>query len=190
MLDNEIIIKLKKANAIIEGHFVLTSGRHSNLYIEKFRVLEDPVLLEYVANKMAQNYINSDIDIVVGAAVGGILISSAIAKIFGVKSIFTERVNSKMKFKRGFKINKGANVLVVEDIVTTGGSINELLEVLSQFSCNIIGIVSLLDRNEEPLNFQFPYFPLIQYPVKSWDVKDIPKWLQNIPITKPGSTGK
>ena len=190
MIDNEIIKKLKEVNAITEGHFVLTSGKHSNLYIEKFRILEDPVLLEYIAVQMAQDYINSNINLVVGAAVGGILIASAVGKILEVKSIFTERVNGNMVFKRGFKINKGANILIVEDIVTTGGSINELLAVLNQFSCNIRGIVSLLDRNKEPIKFEFPYNPLVQYFVQSWNEKDIPGWLKNIPITKPGSTGK
>ena len=95
-----------------------------------------------------------------------------------------------MCFKRGFQIEKNQNVLIVEDIVTTGGSINEIIELVEQYDCNIIGIVSIVDRNDKKKIFKYSYETLLNFPVESWNEDECPEWLKKIPINQPGSTGK
>ena len=188
-MDNQIYQLLVEKGAIMSGHFLLTSGLHSNKYIEKFRILEDPKSLKIVCKAIADKYKDCNVDVVVSAAIGGILISSGVANELGVYGIFSERVDRKMTFKRGFSIPKGANVLVVEDIVTTGGSIKEILSMLKSLNINIVGVCSLAHRGEI-INFGCKYDTLTNINVKTWEENKIPDWLNEIPITKPGSTGK
>ena len=131
-MDNNILELLKESGAFMEGHFLLTSGRHSDKYIEKFRLMESPEHLDKICNLMAKQFIEQNIDIVLGAAIGGILLSSGVAKYLNKKSIFTERVKTNMELRRGFDIKSNDRVLIVEDIVTTGGSIFELIEVVKE----------------------------------------------------------
>ena len=187
---NDILKILIDSGAILEGHFLLTSGRHSNKYVEKFRLIEKPKYLDIVCDAMAKKFTNNNINVILGAAVGGILISGGVGQKLNVKHIFTERVNGKMKLRRGFYLNEKSNVLIVEDIVTTGGSIFELIDIVKENKANLIGITSILDRNNQPVDFGFNYEPLVQYPVKSWTEDDIPEWLNKISITKPGRSGK
>ena len=187
---NKILKTLIDTGAILEGHFLLTSGRHSNKYVEKFRLIEQPESLDFVCSSMADLYRDKEINVVLGAAVGGILISGGVGQKLNVKHIFTERVNGIMELRRGFSLDKNSKVLIVEDIVTTGGSIFELIEIVKNCNAELVGITSILDRNKEPVNFGFSYKPLVQYPVDSWTSKDVPNWLSKIPITKPGRSGK
>lgn len=187
---NKILNILIEAGAILEGHFLLTSGMHSNKYVEKFRLIEKPESLDLVCSAMADLYKDQEINLVLGAAVGGILISGGVGRELNVKHIFTERVNSIMELRRGFEIDKNSKVLIVEDIVTTGGSIFELIDIVNKNDGEIVGITSILDRNKEPVNFGVPYQPLVQYPVESWAPENIPDWLNKIPITQRGRSGK
>lgn len=180
---------LLEMGAIMSGHFVLTSGLHSNQYIEKFRVLEDPDSLDFICKEMSSNFINDDIDVVVGAAIGGILLSLGVARELGCKGIFAERVKGHMIFKRGFNIPAGSNILIVEDIVTTGGSIKELIDLLKIMDVHVKGIVSLAHRGENS-DFGYKYVSLCEIEIETWESNNIPEWLHKIPITKPGSTGK
>ena len=187
---NDILKILIDSGAILEGHYLLTSGRHSNKYVEKFRLIEKPKYLDIVCKAMAKKFYNNNINVVLGAAIGGILISGGVGQKLNVKHIFTERINGNMKLRRGFHLNEKSNVLIVEDIVTTGGSIFELINIVKENKANLIGITSILDRNDKPVNFGFKYEPLVQYPVKSWSKDEIPDWLKKIPVTKPGRSGK
>ena len=184
---NKIHALLKEKEAIMSGHFVLTSGLHSNMYIEKFRVLEDPFSLDIICKEMASKFDN--IDIVVSAAIGGILISSGVARELGTKGIFAERINGELIFKRGFKIPENSNVLIVEDIVTTGGSIKDIINLLKNQNINIAGICSLAHRGEL-IDFGYSYETLVKVEIETWKSDELPSWLSDIPITKPGSTGK
>ena len=187
---NKILETLIDTGAILEGHFLLTSGRHSDKYIEKFRLIEQPKSLDFVCSSMADLYRNEQINIVLGAAVGGILISGGVGQKLNVKHIFTERVNGIMELRRGFYLDENSKVLIVEDIVTTGGSIFELIEIVKNYNAELVGITSILDRNKEPINFGFSYKPLVQYPVDSWNIEDCPHCLNNIEITSRGRSGK
>ena len=190
MNSDEVLDLLKWSGAILDGHFKLTSGRHSHTYIEKFRLLENPIALDKICVTMADIYKNDKIDLVIGAAIGGILLSGGVGRHLNCKHIFSERVNGTMEFKRGFTINKGDNVVIVEDIVTTGGSIFELIELVVKYNANIKGIICMVNRNEDNINFKYPFSSLLSLPVESWESDSIPDWLNEIPITKPGSTGK
>ena len=126
---NKILNILIETGAILEGHFLLTSGMHSNKYVEKFRLIEKPDSLDLVCSAMSDLYKDQEINLVLGAAVGGILISGGVGRELNVKHIFTERVNSIIELRRGFEIDKNSKVLIVEDIVTTGGSIKEIIQI-------------------------------------------------------------
>ena len=190
MKSNEVLDLLEWSGAILKGHFKLTSGRHSNQYIEKFRLLENPIALDKICSSMAELYKDKEIDLVVSAAIGGILIAGCVGRHLNVKHIFSERVNGNMLFKRGFIIEKNQKVLIVEDIVTTGGSINELVKLLEEYNANIVGIASIIDRNDKKSFFKYPYETLLNFPVESWIEKECKECLKKIPIIKPGSTGK
>ena len=189
-MDNKILKLLKDSGAFLEGHFLLTSGKHSNIYIEKFRLMESPNHLDTICQMMSSQFESNDIDIVLGAAIGGILLSSGVAKYLDKKSIFTERVEQKMELRRGFEIKDNSRVLIVEDIVSTGGSIFELIDVVKENNANIAGITSIVHRNVNDINFGYIYKPLLCHPVKSWEESDIPDWLNEIPITIHGRSGK
>ena len=190
MKSEELVSLLKEKNAILEGHFLLTSGKHSNFYIEKFRILEDPYLLASVSEAMAKQYIDKEVDIILGAAIGGILLAGGVGRCLNKKHIFSERVNEQMELRRGFTISKGDKILIVEDIITTGGSVFELVELAKEKEAEIIGIVSLIHRSTRDIDFGYNYSTLLKFPVESWDGNDLPKWLKDVPITKPGRTGK
>ena len=189
-MNNDILDLLKDSGAFLEGHFLLTSGRHSNRYIEKFRLMESPEHLDKICQKMSEQFNADSIDIVLGAAIGGILLSSGVAKYIGKKGIFTERVQEKMELRRGFEIKENSNVLIVEDIVSTGGSIFELIEVVNNCNANVVGVTSIVHRSMEDISFDCPYKPLLNYPVESWDANEIPDWLEKTPITVHGRSGK
>ena len=181
---------LVSSGAILNGHFLLTSGRHSNRYIEKFRVLEDPDFLNKITYGMAEYYKNKNIDIVLGAAIGGILIAGGVGRHLGVKHIFSERINGKMELKRGFTLPKGSRVLIVEDIITTGGSVFELIKLAKENDAKIIGAINLVERSIEKIDFNINSITLLNLPNESWDQSNCPLCENNIPLTKRGRTGK
>jgi len=190
MKQNEVLNLLEWSGAILKGHFKLTSGKHSDQYIEKFRLLENPIALDQICSSMAELYKDKNIDLVVSAAVGGILLAGGVGRYLNTKHIFSERVEGNMIFKRGFNIEPKQKILIVEDIVTTGGSINEIIELVEEYNANIIGIVSIVDRNDKLKIFKYPYETLLNFPAQSWNQNECPDWLQKIPVKKPGSTGK
>tara|TARA_B100000212_G_scaffold214020_1_gene161769 strand:- start:172 stop:753 length:582 start_codon:yes stop_codon:yes gene_type:complete len=190
MKQEKIIELLRNKKAMLEGHFLLTSGRHSNIYIEKFRLLEDPILLDKICKQIASKLINLKVDIVLGAAIGGILISGGVGRYLNKKHIFTERVNGNMELRRGFSIKPSDNVLIVEDIVTTGSSVFEMIDVVKKCKANIVNISCIVNRSEEELDIDYPFTSLLRLPAQSWEPDSIPDWLKNIPITSRGRTGK
>ena len=189
-MSDDILHLLKDSGAFLEGHFLLTSGRHSDRYIEKFRLMESPEHLDKICKKMSEQFESNSVDIVLGAAIGGILLSSGVGKYLGKKGIFTERVQEKMELRRGFEIQDNSNVLIVEDIVSTGGSIFELIDVVKNNNANVVGVTSIVHRSMNEINFGCQYKPLLNYPVESWDEDEVPSWLSDIPIRVHGRSGK
>ena len=190
LTEKELYNLLLENGAIMVGHFVLTSGLHSDKYIEKFRVLENPDTLDKICEQMHLKFKNCRVDVVIGAAIGGILLASTVAKYFNVKGIFSERQEEKMTLKRGFHIPEGSNVLIVEDIVTTGGSIFEVIELVEAMDINIVGVCSMVHRSKDEINFGHEYKTLLKLKIDAWEPNNLPSHLIDTPITKPGSTGK
>ena len=190
MESGELLILLKETGAILEGHFLLTSGRHSDVYIEKFRILENPRALDDVCRGMAKVVKNKNVDLVLGAAIGGILISGGVGRHLSVKHIFCERVNGRMKLRRGFYIAKGQRIVIVEDIITTGGSVAELIELVEEQGAKIIHVVNLVDRSSVDVDFGVPFTALLTLPSESWEPANCLLCKQGIAITQRGRTGK
>ena len=179
----------KKRNAYLQGHFLLSSGLHSEFYLQSALVLQYPHDAWKLCSSIAEYFKNRRIDVVVAPAMGGILVSYDVARALGenIRSVFAERVDGKLTLRRGFKIEKDERVLVVEDVVTTGKSVKETLDVVKQFTNNIVGIGSLVDRggNFDPKDID--YFPLIRLKIENYEPASCPLCKKGIPLQKPGS---
>tara|TARA_B100000029_G_scaffold142542_1_gene137748 strand:- start:6086 stop:6658 length:573 start_codon:yes stop_codon:yes gene_type:complete len=187
---NKIYDLLVQTGAIMDGHFLLTSGKHSNRYIEKFRILENPTALDKVCLAISQKISFKNIDIVVGAAIGGILIAGGVGRHLNTKYIFSERIDGKMEFRRGFSIKKGMNIVIVEDIITTGGSVFELLDLIKSHQGRVKQIINIVDRSPDGIDFGVSSSSLLKIPSEIWEPNQCPQCKNNVPITKRGSTGK
>jgi orotate phosphoribosyltransferase len=190
MTEQEILQIFKDSNALLEGHFLLTSGLHSPQYIEKFRVLEQPKYTEMLCIELAKKFKDDNITVVVGPMTGGIILAYEMGRQLGTKAIFTERVYGEMKFRRGFSLSPEDRVLIVEDIITTGGSVIEVIDVVNKFNPAITGIGCLVDRSNGKAKFEFPFKPLLVMDVVSYKPNECPLCKNGIPFIKPGSTNK
>jgi orotate phosphoribosyltransferase len=187
MTDAEIMQALTDSEAIRSGHFVLTSGRHSDGYVQCARILEDPALTTRLAEATVHRLPKDlHVDLVAAPAVGGLIIGFAVAQALGVKFIFSERESGKMVFRRAFGVPKGARVLVVEDVVTTGGSVAEVISLVEEAGGDVVGVASLIYRGGERA-FDAPFYPLLQLEVESWDASNCDLCAQGVPVYSPGS---
>ncbi len=190
MTEQEVEVLLRKTKAILEGHFLLTSGLHSPLYVEKFNVLQHPEYTQELCQEFANHFKDKGIQTVIGPATGGIILSQVTARLLGVRSIFTEREKGVMTLRRGFHIDPGEKVLIVEDIVTTGGSIREVVDVVNKAKGDIVGIGLFVDRSGGTANFGVPkdkVFPLLHLTVPTYKPEECPLCKEGVPITERGS---
>jgi orotate phosphoribosyltransferase len=176
---------LAQRGALLEGHFRLSSGRHSNRFVQKFRVLEDPVLLEVVARDIAERFRVLKPSIVVGAAVGGILLAYEVARQLGTKAIFVEKENGIPTLRRGFVLEPQDRALLVEDVVTTGRSLHETIAVVRDRGAEIVGIGIIVARAE--IDFAVPTQVLLDLPLRSYDGAECPQCRAGEPVSDPGS---
>lgn len=191
MTENEVKSIFLETRAIMEGHFLLTSGLHSPLYVEKFNVLQHPKYTEKLCKALAAMFMDAHIQTVVGPMTGGILLAHETGKALGTRAIFTERENGHMTFKRGFKLVKGERVLIVEDIVTTGGSVKEVIDVVKANGGIPVAVGMLVDRSGGKVDFgEVPYKALLHLDVQTYPPDSCPLCQQGIPMTKRGRTGK
>ena len=180
---------LKKSDALLEGHFILSSGKHSNKYIQCAKLIENPVYCEEVAQIIGEKLKEKgiDVDLCVGPAMGGVIISYELARNLGVNAIFTERENGRMTLRRGFEINEGMKVIIVEDVITTGKSSFETVDVIRSCGAEVLALTSIVNRsNKDEIN-GLPIISATKIDVETWDEGEIPDELKNIPATKPGS---
>ena len=187
MTKEEIRELLIETDVIQEGHFVLSSGRHADIYMQCAKVLQHPEHAATLAREIAAKWKNKEIDVVIGPALGGVVLSYAVAEELRVRSIFSERKNGEMKIRRGFELEPGEKVLVVEDVVTTGGSVKEVLEVLENNDVEIVGLSSIVDRSNGKVNFNYDYKALLPVDIKSYKAGQCELCKKGIPITRPGS---
>lgn len=191
MTQDEVRALLVKTGAIMDGHFLLTSGLHSPHYVEKFNVLQHPQYTQRLCEAMAEKFKDARIEIVVGPVTGGILLAHETGKALGTRAIFTERVGGKMTFRRGFSLCEGERVLIVEDIVTTGGSIKEVIDVVKAAGAVPVAVSMLVDRSGGKAAFgDVPATALLTMSVETYTPEQCPLCAKGIPMTKRGRTGK
>ena len=184
---------LEESGAILHGHFLLTSGRHSDVYFEKFRVLERPDVLSALCAEIADHFksevsnLKSRIDLVAGTTTGGIIIAFEVARQMGLPALYVESEDGRKKLRRGATIPPGARVLVVDDVLTTGTSIREVIELVRNLSGEPTGVGVLIDRSEEPPDFGCPLHAAYRIEAKSFAPDEVPGWLAAIPTQKPGT---
>ncbi len=177
---------LAQHGALLDGHFRLSSGRHSDRFVQKFRILEDPALLEPVALAIAENFRSEHPTVVVGAAVGGILLAYEVARHLGTKAIFVEKENGVPTLRRGFALGSHDRALLVEDVVTTGLSVRETIDVVRARGAQIVGLGIIVLRQRERVA-DVPMHVLLELPIVSYDPLDCPQCRTGEPLTDPGS---
>ncbi len=181
---------LKKTNALLEGHFVLSSGLHSSKYIQCAKLLSYPNLADKIckslANKIKKKF--KKIDLILAPAMGGVIIGYEIGKLLKKETIFCERVNGKFTLRRGFNIKKGARVLIIEDVITTGKSSLECVKLIKKSKAKLIGFASIIDRStKQSLKIKTRITSHLKIDVPTYKANKLPTELKSIPITTPGS---
>jgi orotate phosphoribosyltransferase len=177
--------ELTSRGAILSGHFRLSSGRHSNRFVQKFRILEDPQLVERVARSLAAAVEHLRPTIVVSAAIGGIVLGYEMARQLDTLAIFVEKEGGTPVLRRGFTIERDARVLVVEDVVTTGRSVREVIDVVHAVGADVVGVAIIVQR--APVDFGVPVLALLDLPIASFDPAECPQCAAGEPLTEPGS---
>lgn len=178
----DYISLLKKEGALLRGHFLLASGLHSDRYIEKFRLLENPKSLKPFIEKIVE--LSPKVDWVVGPTLGGAIIASEVARIMGVKSAYSERDDRGRVLRRGFNIRGEDNILIVDDILTTGGSIIDTINSVEHG--RILGVVVMIDRSVEDVDLGVPLHSVLRYPIINYEPLECPLCKKGIPLTKRG----
>jgi orotate phosphoribosyltransferase len=192
--EQEILQEFAAAKAILKGHFILSSGLHSDTYMQCARVLMEPKraeklcceLAKKIEDKLGKNFA----DIVVAPAMGGVMVGYEMARQLGLPTIFCERVNGQFELRRGFELEKGARVLVIEDVITTGKSSLETFDLVKKLGAEVVAEASLVDRSGDAdlaKKMGVPVVSLLTVNVKTFDENNVPKELKNIPAVKPGS---
>jgi orotate phosphoribosyltransferase len=184
---NEIFGIFQKAGALLRGHFLLSSGLHSETYFEKFQVLQYPEYVEILCRRMASLFKDDQVEVVVGPTIGGVIIAYEVAKNLKVRCIFAEPGDEGRIFKRGFSIKKGERVLIVDDILTTGGSVKEVIRLVEKHEGQIQGIGLLLDRSGGKVKFDYPLKVLAVTQVVNYKPEECPQCKKGEPLVKPGS---
>ena len=185
--DKNASLILKELGALLEGHFRLTSGRHSDRYMQCARLFEYPEKSAELCRGIAEIFIAEGVGLVAGPALGGIIMAYEVARALGARNIFTERENGLMKLRRGFEVKPSERALVVEDVVTTGGSVKEVISLLREAGAIVLGVGSIVDRSGGRASFGVPFHSLITMDAPSWDEEDCPLCRGGLPIAKPGS---
>ncbi len=181
---------LKKTNALLEGHFVLSSGLHSSKYIQCAKLLSFPNIADKICKSLASKIKkkHKNIDLILAPAMGGIIIGYEIGKLLKKETIFCERVNGKFALRRGFNIKKGTKVLIIEDVITTGKSSLECVKLIKKANAKLLGFASIIDRStKKSLKIKTKIISHLRLDVPTYSAKNLPDSLKSIPITTPGS---
>jgi len=185
----EVMKKFEQAGAIQKGHFKLTSGVHSDTYIQCAQVMQHPEFMHNLCSELGKKFRGDDVDVIVGPAIGGIIMAHVMARVLGpwVRAIFTERENGKMTLRRSFEINQGEKVLVVEDVTTTGSSVREVMEIVKSREGKVVGVGVLIDRSGGKVDFGIKTEKLLTVDIKTYLPEECPLCKKGIPVVKPGS---
>jgi orotate phosphoribosyltransferase len=188
--ENGILEALRRSGAIKQGHFLLSSGRHSDRYVEKFDLLRQPAAASAACGLIADQVQGRDIDVVVGPTTGGIILAFEVARRLGAEAAYAERTSNGKgrEFRRGTTFRPGARVLVVDDILTTGGSVRETLDALAKYDVEVVAAALLVDRSRGSADLGVPWFALATMEIETWDPAECPLCAVGMPLVKPGTT--
>ena len=190
MTEDEILAEFRAADALLEGHFILSSGLRSSRYLQCARVLMDPKRGARLADALVARLpteVRSSIDVVVSPAMGGVIAGHEMGRALGVPAMFLERPTGVFELRRGFALESGSRVLMMEDVVTTGLSSREAIAAIAAAGGEVVAAASLVDRSMGKADLGVPFYPLIRLDVPSYDADNLPPALQAIPAIKPGS---
>ena len=187
-MDKTTVLEIfRSTGALLEGHFLLSSGRHSSTYFQCARVLQYPEYLHIFAREIADHYRDFDVNIVISPAVGGVVLGTEVGRQLDVRTVFAERKDGIMSIRRGFHIEPEAKVLIIEDVITTGGSVKEVMDIVTECGANIMGIGVLVDRSNGRAVLHKSQFSISALEAVSFGPDEIPADLSAIPVQKPGS---
>lgn len=185
--DKFVLDILKETGALLEGHFLLSSGRHSERYCQCARLLQYPDKAELVLKKVSDKLKNIDFDIIVGPAMGGVVVAYELARQMGKPGIFSERTDGIMSLRRGFSIEKGQKVVISEDVITTGKSSMEVVELIQSMGGEVVAFACIVDRRGENVSLNYPVYSAVKLQIDSFAEDECPLCRANIPYIKPGS---
>ncbi len=186
-MDKDFIKIFEETQALMHGHFILSSGLHSDTYFQCAKVLQYPKYLSMFGEILSNHFSHLDIDKVISPAIGGIVLGTEVGRQLNKKTIFSERSDGKMKLRRGFNINENEKILIIEDVLSTGGSIKEGIDLIAKFKGNVVGVGVIVDRSLSPVFIHDNFFSITSQKAKIFDKDNIPSELQEIPAIKPGS---
>jgi orotate phosphoribosyltransferase len=187
MTEEQVLETFQRYGAILDGHFLLSSGLHSNRYVQCALVLQHPEPATQLGAKLAGYFAGIPVDLVIGPALGGVLVAQEVARALGVRALFTEREQGEMTLRRGFFIAPGERALVVEDVVTTGGSTREVIDVVAAAGGKVVGVGALIDRHTGSLAFTVPFYALLRLEIATYNPDSCPLCQTGSPPVKPGS---
>ena len=187
MTETEILSIFKKTEALLTGHFLLTSGRHSDTYFQCAKVLQYPEYTEMLCKMIAENFKDAEIDTVIAPAIGGLVVGQEVARQLNKRFIFAEREDKKLSLRRGFSLDENEKVLVCEDVVTTGGSVFEVIDIVKSNKAEVVGVGFIVDRSNGKVNFGYPQFSSLKMEVVSYSPGECPICREGIELVKPGS---
>lgn len=190
MTEDEVLAEFRTSGALLEGHFKLSSGRHSGHYLQCARVLMNPARAARLAEAVVAGIpadVRARIDVVVSPAMGGIIIGHEVGRALGKDALFLERPDGTFHLRRGFALDKGAKVLMVEDVVTTGLSSREAIASIAREGGEVIAECAIIDRSCGSVDLGVPFYPLLAIDFPTFDESDIPEALARVEVTKPGS---
>ena len=186
--EDRVIEILKEAGVLLEGHFRLTSGRHSNKYLQCAKIFRNTKYSEELCSALAESFKNDNIELVIGPALGAVQMAYEVSRSIGCENFFAERENGVMTLRRGFAVKPNQRVLIVEDVVTTGGSVREVIDLVKQQGGNVVGVGSIVDRTGGKIDFGVPFKSVISFEVESWEPEDCPLCKEGkTEAIKPGS---
>jgi len=185
--DIDILRIFHQTDALLNGHFLLTSGRHSEVYFQCAKVLQYPEYAEELCSIIADEFCDKEISAVIAPAMGGIIVGYEVAKQLNKKFIFAEREDNKLTLRRGFTINPGDRLLVCEDVVTTGGSVFEVMEIVKSLGAEVVGVGFIVDRSNGSVNFGVPQLSTMRLDATSYLPEDCPQCKSGAELVKPGS---
>ncbi|MBC8492027.1 MAG: orotate phosphoribosyltransferase [Candidatus Marinimicrobia bacterium] len=187
MIEKDVENIFRDCGALMSGHFLLSSGLHSDSYLEKFRIFEQPKIHERLISEILSHFDTTEVKTILGPALGGVIMASEAARQLNIRAVFSEKEDSRLTLRRGFKLSSGEKVLILDDIVTTGGSVKETITIAENAGAKILGIGILADRSGGRVKFGYRHHALMNLDLPVYKPEECPMCKEKMPLIKPGS---